>query len=143
MKLSEHFSLEEMTRSETAQIRHIINNPSELAIDNLTILCQRVLEPTRKIVGKPLIINSGYRSERLNSAVGGVKSSYHLTGKAADIHADNEEDAMNIAKAALRQRITDTAIVESYLGAAAPKRKYWVHVQWSYAPRHKLMRIDK
>lgn len=91
MKLSEHFDLDEFTRSATADRLHIDNslNPSDPTgqsiINNLRNLCQQVLEPLREHFGIPIMVSSGYRCPELNQAVGGVPNSQHLTGEAADI----------------------------------------------------------
>ena len=91
MKLSEHFELNEFTRSATADRLHIDNslNPSDPTgqsiINNLRNLCQQVLEPLREHFGIPVVVSSGYRCPALNKAVGGVPNSQHLTGEAADI----------------------------------------------------------
>lgn len=85
IKLSENFRLSEFTRSATATAQGIDNTPDIQAIVNLCALCHRILEPLRKFYGRPITINSGYRSPELNSAVGGAKNSYHLYGRAADI----------------------------------------------------------
>jgi len=85
-KLSEHFTLEEMTFSETA-IRHGINNtPGTAAIQNLKELCEEMLEPMRTLAGGPIGVTSGFRSAVVNSLVGGSPTSQHKTGEAADIH---------------------------------------------------------
>lgn len=84
MNLSEHFTLEEMTASETAARKGIDNTPSEKIIANLKITCQN-LELVRAILGKPVLINSGYRSPALNAEVGGADNSAHCKGWAADI----------------------------------------------------------
>jgi hypothetical protein len=84
MKLSEHFTLEEFTRSDYA-IRHGIDNtPSEQVIENLRNHCIYTLEPLRDIVKKPIHILSGYRCPELNKAIGGAENSQHKEGKASD-----------------------------------------------------------
>ena len=85
MKLSEHFDLNEFTRSATADRLHIDNTIPEDLILNLRNLCEQVLEPLREHLGHPVVISSGYRYPALNRAVGGVPNSQHLTGEAADI----------------------------------------------------------
>ena len=85
MQLTEHFTLEEFTRSATAERLHIPNTPNTLNIQNLRTLCSHVLEPLRQYVGEPVIISSGYRCNELNKAVGGVSGSQHTKGEAADI----------------------------------------------------------
>lgn len=91
MKLTDHFTLEEFTRSETAERLGIRNVPSEQAIANLKKLCQNVLEPLRTYSGCPVIVSSGYRCPELNAAVGGVSNSQHITGQAADIGISRKE----------------------------------------------------
>ena len=98
MNLTEHFTLEEMTISEYAARNGIKNTPSETAIQNLTLLCQKVLEPLRLIVQKPIIITSGYRSKKANEAIGGSSTSQHMKGQAADfiVHDLTLEEVFNI-----------------------------------------------
>ena len=79
------FKLSEFTYSATAQARHIENVPSAEAVRNLELLTKNVLDPLREAWGGPIIINSGYRCDELNKAVGGVENSYHRLGMAADI----------------------------------------------------------
>ena len=88
--LTAHFSLREMCVSGTAIRLGIKNEPSERVTENLQSLCEHVLEPLRQRFGV-IRITSGYRCERLNRAVGGVKNSQHRTGEAADIHVSNIE----------------------------------------------------
>lgn len=138
MQLSDHFSLEELTHSETARRYKIGNEPTDQEVKNLQILAQQVLEPARAIVGKPLVISSGYRSKRLNQIVGGAKNSYHLQGKAADIIINTEDEhekltlTRDLADALNKQPLTDIVLCEY------SKTSMWVHVQWSTIPRHKI-----
>lgn len=85
MNLSEHFTLSEMTFSETAARKSLSNNPTEEVVKNLTALCVNVLEPLRARLNRPIRITSGYRSEAVNKAIGGSKNSQHIQGKAADL----------------------------------------------------------
>ncbi len=88
--LTAHFSLREMCASGTAIRLGIENVPDEAVIKRLQQLCEHVLEPLRQRFGV-IRITSGYRCERLNRAVGGVKNSQHLRGEAADIHVSDIE----------------------------------------------------
>lgn len=88
--LSEHFSLEEMTRSGVAIRMRINNNPDEEQVENMRQLCRNVLEPVRRRFGVTRI-TSGFRSQALNAAVGGAPDSQHLRGEAADLHISNME----------------------------------------------------
>ena len=84
-----HFKIEEFTYSITAQHLGIDNTPSGEAVKNLERLVSRVLDPLREAWGSPIIVTSGYRCPELNARVGGVKTSYHLRGMAADIRPNN------------------------------------------------------
>ena len=92
--LSEHFSLGEMTKSSSHP--EVYNIPSHEAIANLKRVCGW-LEVLRKRNGKPIIINSGYRSPQLNKKIGGVPTSNHLTGCAADIRVADMEQLIRYA----------------------------------------------
>jgi hypothetical protein len=61
-------------------------------MNNLTKLIEAVLDPLREWYGKPIIVNSGYRCEALNKAIGGAKSSQHMLGEAADITVGSKEE---------------------------------------------------
>jgi uncharacterized protein YcbK (DUF882 family) len=84
MNLSPNFTLEELTASETAARNGLDNTPGPIAMKNLERLAQ-FLEEVRKVLGKPVVISSGYRGPEVNAHVGGQKASQHLVGCAADI----------------------------------------------------------
>lgn len=86
--LTKNFTLAEFIRSTTAEQLDISNTPSSDVIENLKSLCVKVLQPLRNTLGKAIIINSGYRSAELNKAVGGVPTSQHRKGQAADIRSN-------------------------------------------------------
>ena len=89
-QITENFTLEEFTRSETAErmgIKNVPGNREKLAIVNL---CAKLLQPLRDIYGKPIRINSGYRCPELNKAVGGVSNSMHQNGEASDLSIDGK-----------------------------------------------------
>ena len=88
MQLTRHFTLKEFTQSNTAQAEGIDNTAPPEVIQNLRSLCVKVLQPLRDFVNRPVEVNSGYRSEALNDAVGGVPNSFHLDGLAADVEIE-------------------------------------------------------
>ena len=94
LKLTEHFSLSEMCSTSVQTADH--NFPSQEVITNLRRLCGW-LEELRGRVAAPIYINSGYRSQAVNKAVGGVATSNHLTGCAADIRCTGLEQAIRYA----------------------------------------------
>lgn len=85
MKLSEHFTLGEMTVSQEAVRSGLRNKPDAAQIEALRALCVHVLEPLRARVKRPIIVTSGYRSQTLNTRIGGSATSQHCKGEAADI----------------------------------------------------------
>lgn len=84
-----YFTLEELTRSAVATARGIPNIPGENEREALEVLVLALLDPLRELWGKPIYVNSGYRSPALNKAVGGVSNSQHRKGQAADITTCN------------------------------------------------------
>lgn len=101
MFLTPHFTLAEMTASQVASREGIDNDPDSQTIANLVETC-RNLEVVRSLVERPILITSGYRSERLNRRIGGSRSSAHINGLAADIIA------VSLTPRDLAQRIMDS-----------------------------------
>lgn len=88
--VTKHFTIEELYASATAKAKGIDNKPSVQQMINLVYLAAYVLEPLRVAMNEPITISSGFRSERLNKAVGGVSNSQHLKGQAADLCIDGD-----------------------------------------------------
>ena len=130
--LSPHFTLSELTYSDTANAKGIENSPDQAAIGQLTQLAQLTLEGIRKICGdNPVIISSGYRCPELNEAVGGASNSAHLYGCAADFIIPGFGDVLYICNALephLAELGIDQLIDESGSGAR------WVHVGRAILP---------
>jgi hypothetical protein len=128
MKISEHLSLSELTVSDSAKRNGISNLPTETHLSFLRVLADKVFEPIRNYFNTPIFISSGYRSEALNKAIGGSKTSQHCKGQAIDIDMDgsNSEVTNNKifhwAKANLKftQLIAEFPDKEGNLG--------WVHI---------------
>ena len=120
LKLSQNFTLAELVATSHPRLQ---DTPTLAVIQNLQKLCVLVLQPLRDAIGRPVYINSGYRSKRLNARVGGVLNSRHLQGKAADIHCDNLEYAKVIFDILKQNPNVDKAIIEQ------KGRSTWVHVQ--------------
>lgn len=121
-----YFSFQEFEHSATAT-RHAIDNaiPDELK-NNVAALVDNILDPLREAWGKPITVTSGYRCPQLNKAVGGVATSMHLQGRAADISTGNEVDNRRLYQLILDLRLPYFEL----LG-----RKYdfkWIHI--SYDP---------
>ena len=89
MMLSKNLSLAEVCKSQTAKRLGINNTPDDdNIIQNLKAVAREVFQPCREHIGGPLYVSSGYRSGALNDAVGGSKSSQHISGMALDLDAD-------------------------------------------------------
>ena len=87
MQLSKDFTLEELVLSQTAAREGIDNTPSDLVGQHLQELVTDLLQPIRDLLGVPIVVSSGYRSVALNASIGGVATSAHCYGYAADITA--------------------------------------------------------
>ena len=95
-KISENISYKEATRSITAIRLGLDNKPNDYELTNMQVLAEKVFQPLRKWVNDPIKINSFFRSEELNKAIGGSSRSQHCEGRAIDIddtygHASNSE----------------------------------------------------
>jgi len=84
-RISKHITYKEGVRSTTALRLGIENKPSEYELQNMELIAEKVFEPLRKAVNGPVKINSFYRSEELNKAIGGSSRSQHCQGRAIDI----------------------------------------------------------
>lgn len=129
MKLTNNFSLNELTQSETALRKGLDNTPSDEIVANLKLLAEKVLQPIRDHYGKGVKVNSGYRSPEVNASVGGSRTSDHCKGQAADI------EIPGLANAELAQHIKDslqfTQLILEFYTPGVPDSG-WVHV--SYDP---------
>jgi zinc D-Ala-D-Ala carboxypeptidase len=84
-KISKHIKLREAIESYTAKRKGIENIPNEYQLTNMVVLAKNVFEPLREWVGGPIKVNSFFRSEELNKAIGGSNKSQHCQGRAIDI----------------------------------------------------------
>ena len=84
MKLTANFSLNELTKSQTAERKGIDNTPSAEHQENLKKLCENVLQPIRDHFEQVVSVSSGYRSPVLCAAIGSKSTSQHARGEAAD-----------------------------------------------------------
>ena len=123
-KLSEHFTLGELCKTSA---KGVDNTPSHAAVLNLKNLCENWLEPLREKSGGPVLINSGFRSEAVNKAIGGVKGSNHLTGCAVDIRVTGLEQAIRYACILLDISEKSKRDYDELLIERSPKGTYWLH----------------
>ena len=121
MQLTEHFKLEEFTRSTTASRLKIDNSVPDELMANIQLTANK-LELVRKVLGFPIVITSGYRCPLLNARVGGVSTSAHIKGLAVDFHC-----AYGTPKA-ICQRLIDAGVQFDKL---IQEHNQWVHIGFS------------
>ena len=130
-RLSQHFTLGELCK--TSAKTQDGNIPSRVHIENLKRLCGWLEELRRRwnnIYGEgndPIIINSGYRSEAANKAVGGAANSNHLTGCAVDIHVYGIEQLVRYATILLDISDERKEDFDELLLERSPRGTYWLH----------------
>ena len=126
MKLSQNFSLRELTKSQTAERKGIPNEPLEEHIENLKLLCPKILQPIRDEFGI-VSVSSGYRSPALCEALGSKSTSQHARGQAADFEcygiANNK-----LFEWATKNLTFDQAILEFYTGEP---ESGWIHMSYN------------
>lgn len=125
MQLTQHFTLEELTRSTIAKQRGIDNTPAPDIVENLQALCRNVLEPARLRFGAPIYITSGYRCPQLNKTVGGKPTSQHQYGEAADLQVKG------VANLRRLYNILDNISHDQLLYESNGKTQ-WIHVSFRH-----------
>jgi hypothetical protein len=134
MKLTENFSLLELTKSQTAERKGIDNTPSPEHQENLKLLCESVLQPVRDHFGKVVTISSGYRSPELCTAIGSKITSQHARGEAADFEifgVSNKELADYI-----NEHLDYDQLILEYWKESDPNSG-WVHCSYSAGNKRK------
>ena len=129
MKLTENFSLNELTKSQTAERKGIDNTPSAEHQDNLKSLCEMILQPIRDHFGQVVSVSSGYRSPELCVAIGSSTQSQHAKGQASDFEifgVSNKELADYINE----NLDYDQLILEYWKGEDEPNSG-WVHCSYT------------
>jgi zinc D-Ala-D-Ala carboxypeptidase len=129
MKISQHLSLSEVTRSETAKRRGISNTPTPEHLENFKLLAEKVFEPIRAHFGVPIHISSGYRSKELNAAIGGSQTSQHSKGQAIDIDMDGSSNG--VTNKMIFDFIKDKLDFDQLIWEfGTDKNPDWVHVSY-------------
>lgn len=124
MSLSAHFSLRELTKSQTATRLKLSNTPGPAELENLEKLCINVLEPVREHYGIPFGPSSGYRCPALNKAIGSSDSSQHIKGQAVDFEVPGISN-MDVAKWVMENCSYDQLILEFH--KIKDPQSGWVH----------------
>lgn len=141
MNLTKHFTLPEFVRSSKAVELGLDNTPAPELLPRLVMLAE-MLERIRSTVGVPVIVTSGYRSPRVNIAVGGATSSDHTQGHAADIVAPRFGTPTQLATL-LAPLVSvlgiGQLILEGFVGKDG-RRRQWVHVS-THVPERSINRV--
>ena len=130
MMVSEHVSLEELTKSQTGDRLGLDNTPPAAELAALKAVCENIVEKARAHFGKPVHINSGYRGPALNKAVGGAASSQHCKGEAVDMEIPGVPNA-DLAKWVRDNLDFDQLILECYKPGVPTSG--WVHYSYKAA----------
>lgn len=131
-----YFTIDELTKSDTAQSKGIKNIPSKQEEQNLISLIENILDPLREAYGKPIIVTSGFRCKELNKAVGGANTSQHLTGEAADIRSveDTVQENKKLFDLVQSLKLPFDQLIDEY-------NLNWVHVSYSNRNRRQVLKI--
>lgn len=122
--MGKYFSIEELYQSNTANAKGIDNTPNALQKTNLENLIKNILDPLREAYGKPISVNSGFRCEALNKAVGGAKNSEHLSGCAADIDVHSVAGNKELFELIQKLNLPFRQLIDE-------KNMSWVHVSYN------------
>jgi hypothetical protein len=136
MKLTTHFTLEELIQSDTATRLDIDNTPDSEVMDNLIFLAGK-LENVRDLLGYPMLISSGYRSLPLNRHLGSKDTSAHTKGLAIDFISPNYGTPRDIVAAIVESNIDYDQVILEF--------DRWVHLAFTQTdvPRKQSLIIDK
>jgi hypothetical protein len=137
MKIGTHFTLAELTRSQEAVRRGLPNVPDDDALADLRKLVEFILDPLREAVG-PVFISSAYRSPRVNTLIGGARTSQHVLGQAADLTVPGMLVPEVVAKIREMGLPFDQLIDEFSDGGSG-----WVHVSYSDRHRRQVLRASR
>ena len=132
--MAEFFTKSELTRSDTARIRGVDNTPTPEASAALDALMWNVLDPIRRMWGKPIIVNSGYRCPKLNAAVGGSATSQHMKGEAADITAGDPTENKELFDMIAQSAIPFDQLIDE-------KNDRWIHVSYRPNGRRNILHL--
>jgi len=125
MKISEHISYDEATLSPTAIRNGISNQPNEQELSNMKLVAEHCFEPLRKMWGKPIKVNSFFRSQSLNQLVGGSPLSQHTKGQAIDLTGGSKEENKKLFE--LAKTLDFDQLIWEYGDSTGP---HWVHISF-------------
>jgi len=138
VRLSEHFTLEEMTRSQMAKRHGIDNTPNDMQLENLKTLAKGMELVRTKLDSLPIIISSGFRCEALNDMLGSKRTSQHIRGLAADWTCDRYAYVARVFEVIAKSSIPFDQLILEY--------DSWIHISFppeGEEPRRQVLVIDR
>lgn len=138
MRLSEHFTLEEMTRSQMAKRHGIDNTPNDMQLENLKTLAKGMEIVRTKLDSLPIIVSSGFRCEALNDLLGSKRTSQHIRGLAADWTCDRYAHVARVFEVIAESSIPFDQLILEY--------DSWIHISFPLEgedPRRQVLVIDR
>lgn len=125
-----YFTISELLYSETAVKNKVWNGANNEQEANLVALVENILDPLRLFYGKPIKVNSGFRSAKVNTMVGGAKNSQHLRGEAADLDTGTREDNRKLAKLIVELRLPFDQLIDE-------ANYSWIHVSYKNSDQNR------
>lgn len=125
-----YFSLLELIDTSSTVLQN--NIPTWNSLENLLSLCEKVLDPLREAYGRPLFVNSGYRSSFVNEFVGGVSTSQHLIGCAADLSVRSDCSLSELFELVQELHLPFDQLIYY-------KKREFIHISWSPCPRSQVI----
>ena len=129
-----YFTIKELCKSSTAVQKGIDNTPNSEIVNNLEQLVDFILDPLREKYGKPIKVNSGYRCDRLNKAVGGSATSQHRYGLAADITTGSRLENKLLFILVQQLNLPFDQLIDE-------KSYSWIHISFSKNPRKQILHL--
>ena len=139
--ISKHISYKEATHSNTALRRNLDNTPNDQQLKCMKEIAENLFEPLRKWVGGPIKVNSFFRGEPVNTAIGGSTRSQHMKGQAIDI----DDTFGHKTNAEMYHYIKDNLDFDQLIWEFGDdKNPNWLHISWvSHRPNRKKLTIAK
>ena len=129
-----YFTIKELCKSSTAEQKKIDNTPNSEVVNNLEKLVEHILDPLREKYGKPITVNGAYRCPELNKAVGGSKTSQHMTGQAADITVGSPDSNKKLFNLIIEMDLPFDQLIDE-------KNFRWIHVSYSDKHRKQILHL--
>mgnify|MGYP000061177918 CR=1 FL=1 len=136
-QISKYFTMEEMLRSNTATRKHIDNQPTAEQAANLIDTCQQ-MDRVREFLGHPILVQSGYRSMKLNAAIGGSKTSSHMQGYAVDFVCPGFGSIQEVFDALKKSDLQFDQLILEFPDSP----NGWIHAGFGPEMRHQYLAYD-